>query len=114
MQFPASTLEGDYMSIKHGINIQRHNFPTEWMALDLQLGGPMYYPGKAPGGHYQPNPGVPRGPSSGKWPPMPYNWCPAEFVNDQHPNIQAMIETLLTKFRDGARSATFSQQAESA
>jgi hypothetical protein len=54
MQFPASTLEGDYMSIKHGIKIQRHNFPTEWMTPDLQLGGPMYYPGKAVGGPYQP------------------------------------------------------------
>ena len=54
MQFPASTLEGDYMSIKHGIKFQCHNFPTEWMTPDLQLGGPMYYPGKAVGGPYQP------------------------------------------------------------
>jgi hypothetical protein len=30
MQFPASMLEGDFMSIKHGIKIQRHNFPPEW------------------------------------------------------------------------------------
>jgi hypothetical protein len=29
IQFPASTLEGDYMSIKHGIKIQQHNFPPE-------------------------------------------------------------------------------------
>ncbi len=26
MQFPASTLEGDYMAIKHGIKNERHNF----------------------------------------------------------------------------------------
>jgi hypothetical protein len=30
MQFPASTLEGDFMSIKHCIKIQQHNFPPEW------------------------------------------------------------------------------------
>jgi hypothetical protein len=39
MQFLASTLEGDYMSIKHGIKIQRHNFPTEWMTPELPPGG---------------------------------------------------------------------------
>jgi hypothetical protein len=35
MQFPASTLEGDYMAIKHGIKIERHNFPQEWKTPEL-------------------------------------------------------------------------------
>ncbi len=49
MHFPASTLEGDYMSIKHGIKIQRHNFPPEWVTPDPQPGPPSYYPGKGRG-----------------------------------------------------------------
>ena len=48
MQFPVSTLEGDLMSIKHGIKLQRHNFPHEWTAPDIQP-GPQYYPGKGGG-----------------------------------------------------------------
>jgi hypothetical protein len=48
MQFPASTLEGDLMSIKHGIKLQRHNFPLEWAVPDVQS-GPQYYPGKVGG-----------------------------------------------------------------
>ena len=49
MQFPASRLvEGDLMSIKHGIKLQRHNFPHEWTAPDVQP-GPQYYPGKGGG-----------------------------------------------------------------
>jgi hypothetical protein len=35
MQFPASTLEGDYMAIKHGIKIEHHNFPQEWKMPEL-------------------------------------------------------------------------------
>jgi hypothetical protein len=38
IQFPASMLEGDYMSIKHGIKIQRHNFPPEWVSPEPQTG----------------------------------------------------------------------------
>jgi hypothetical protein len=76
------------------------------MTPDLQPGGPMYYPGKAVGGPYHPPPGVPAVSSSpwtlpssvGKPPPKPYNWCPAGFVDEQHPIIQAMMEPLLTKF----------------
>jgi hypothetical protein len=45
MQFPSSTLEGNLMSIKHGIKLQRHNFPHEWTAPDNQP-RPQYYPGK--------------------------------------------------------------------
>jgi hypothetical protein len=60
MQFPASTLEGDYLSIKHGIKIQRHNFPPEWVTPDPQP-GPPYYPGKGGRGGYSLSPGVPVG-----------------------------------------------------
>jgi hypothetical protein len=106
MQFPASTLEGDYMSIKHGIKIQWHNFPPEWMTQEPQP-GPIYYPGKVGGGGYQLNPGVPVGsPSPWTQPPQltkptppQYNWRPATFVDECHPKIQTMMEPLLTKFR---------------
>ena len=40
MQFPASTLEGNFMSIKHVIKIQRHNFPLEWGTPEPQYGPP--------------------------------------------------------------------------
>ena len=43
MQFPASTLEGDFMSINHGINIQRHNFPPEWGTPETQYSSPVPY-----------------------------------------------------------------------
>ncbi len=49
MQFLASTLEGDLMSINHGIKLQRHNFPHKWATPDEQP-GPQYYPGKGGGG----------------------------------------------------------------
>jgi len=54
MQFPASTLEGDLMSIKHGNKLQRHNFPHEWMAPEVQP-GPQYYPreGGRGGGYHK-------------------------------------------------------------
>jgi hypothetical protein len=82
MQFPASRLEGDYMSIKHGIKIQRHNFPPEWVKPDPQPGPPSYYPGKGGEDGYQLPPGVQMG-SPRPWvaplllaklPTMPYNW----------------------------------------
>ena len=52
MQFTASTLEGDFVSIKHGIKIQRHNFPPEWRTPEPQYHSPPapYYPGKPGGG----------------------------------------------------------------
>jgi hypothetical protein len=40
MQFTASTLEGDFVSIKHGIKIQRHNFPQEWGTPEPQYHSP--------------------------------------------------------------------------
>jgi hypothetical protein len=107
MHFPASTLEGDYMSIKHGIKIQRHNFPMEWMTPDLHPGGAMYFHGKSGGGPYQSTPSA-SAVSSGPWamsasvvkpPPVPYNWQPTGFVDERHPKIQAMMEPLLMKFR---------------
>jgi hypothetical protein len=43
------------MSIKHGIKIERQNFPLEWVTPELKYApqGP-YYPGKPGGGGYQP------------------------------------------------------------
>ncbi len=81
MQFPASTLEGDYMSIKHGIKIWQHNLLPEWVTQEPQP-EPIYYPGKVVGGGYQLNPGVPVGspspwtqpPPLAKPTPPPYNW----------------------------------------
>ena len=95
MQFPASTLEGDLMSIKHGIKLQQHNFPQEWTTPDVQP-GPTYYPGKGGGGSYHVPPGVPSGPPS-PWtkPPLltppttpQYNWQPAGFVDKRHPRYK--------------------------
>ena len=107
MQFPASMLEGGLMSIKHGITLQRHNFPHEWAAPEVQP-GPQYYPGKGgvSGGYHIP-PGVPSGPPSPwtKHPPLAppnapaYNWRPAGFVDEHHPKIIPMMEPLLMKLR---------------
>ncbi len=85
MQFPASTLEGDFMSIKHGIKIQRHNFPPEWGTPEPQYHTPLapYYPGKTGGGGYQPMvpPAIPPlgsfQPPLPRTPTQPYNWRPA-------------------------------------
>ena len=66
LQFPVSTLEGDFIAIKHGIQIQRHNFPAEWSAPEPYKGPLSYYPMKGGGGWLstppwrpigQPNPG---------------------------------------------------------
>jgi hypothetical protein len=106
MRLPASMLEGDYMSIKHGIKIQRHSFPPEWMTPDPQP-GPPYYPGKGGRGGYPLSPGVPVGspspwngpPLMAKPPTLPYNWRPATFLDELHPKLQMMMEPFLTKFR---------------
>ena len=106
LQFPVSTLEGDFMAIKHGIKIQRHNFPSEWATPDPYQGHSGYYPGKGGGGGYVP-PGVPSGPSTPWVPPpggvkpptTPYNWRPTNWEETRHPKIQAMMEPLLTKYR---------------
>jgi hypothetical protein len=50
LQFPVSTLEGDFIAIKHGIQIQRHNFPAEWSAPEPYKGPSPYYPMKGGGG----------------------------------------------------------------
>jgi hypothetical protein len=48
MQLPASTLGGDFMSVKDSIKIQRHNFPLEWSTPEPQHGPPgPYYPGRS-------------------------------------------------------------------
>ena len=46
LQYPVSTLEGDFVAIKHGIKIQRHNFPAEWATPDPYQGPSSYYHGK--------------------------------------------------------------------
>ena len=58
LQFPASMLEGDFIAIKHGIKIQRHNFPTEWTMPHQYQGFSGYYTVKGSGGGYQAPPGV--------------------------------------------------------
>jgi len=73
MQFPAFTLEGDFMSIKHGIKIQRHNFPPEWGTPDPQYGPQVpYHLGKSGRRGYQPLL-PPATPPPGTWsqPPPP-------------------------------------------
>ena len=107
MHFPASTLEGDFMPIKHGIKIQRHNFPTEWGTPEPQYGPPIpYHPDKSGGGGYQPllppvtpPPGTWSQPPPPKTPTQPYNWRPANCVDERPPKIAAMMEPLLTKYR---------------
>ena len=73
LQFPVSTLEGDLMSIKHGIKIERHNFPLEWVMPEPKQYAPQgpYYPGKPGGGGYQPGlqPLIP--PPGGTYQPPP-------------------------------------------
>jgi hypothetical protein len=68
--------------------------------------GTYVLPGQSGGGTYQLPPGVPVG-STSLWtqpltlvkpPPTPYNWRPTTFVDERHSKIQAMMETLLTKF----------------
>ena len=49
LQYPVSTLEGDFVAIKHGIKIQRHNFPAEWAAPEPYQAPSSYYPGKGGG-----------------------------------------------------------------
>ncbi len=49
MRFPASTLEGEYMSIKQGNLIHRHNFPQDWETPAPQVPHEGYYPGKGGG-----------------------------------------------------------------
>jgi hypothetical protein len=83
MQFPAFTLEGNYMVIKHSIKIERHNFPQEWKMPESyheRLGG--YQQGKGGGGGNHPlfSPAAPAGltslwiqPDLSKQPTQPYN-----------------------------------------
>jgi len=106
LQFPVSTLEGDLMSIKHRIKIERHNFPLEWVTPEPKYAPQApYYPGKPGGGGYQPGlqPSIP--PPGGTYQPPPqktptqlYNWRPAKWVDERHPKIAAMMEPFLTTF----------------
>jgi len=64
-----------------------------------------YHPGKSGGGGYQPLV-PPATPPPGMWsqppPPktltQPYNWHPANWADERHPKIAAMMEPLLTKY----------------
>jgi hypothetical protein len=110
MQFPVSMLQGDYMAIKHGIKIQSHNFPQEWITKEFPTPTGSYY-GGGRGGGYQPiPPGIPLGtpPTWGK--PIspsivpsarvvPYRWQPAGFIDRHNPKIAHMMEPLITKHR---------------
>ena len=110
IQFPVSTLDGDYMSIKHGIKIERHNFPMEWQATAPGRPGAYQQGNRAVGGGYQQGPpGVPppglwgqalaQGQSPPTGPAVPFNWKPANFVDSRHPKIQALLDPLLSKLR---------------
>jgi len=107
MLFRASTLEGDFMSIKHGIKIQRHHFPMEWGMLEPQSGPPVpYHPDKSGRGGNQPlllpatlPPGTHQPPPPKTPTQQPYNWRPANWVDECHPTIAAMMEPLNTKYR---------------
>ncbi len=109
MHFPASMLEGDFIAVKHSIKIQQHNFPLEWVTPEPQYAPPgPYYPVKSGGSGYQHllPPSGPQVPPPGTWPQpppkppsQPYNRRPANFNNEHHPKIAAMMEPLLTKFR---------------
>jgi hypothetical protein len=95
-------LDGDYAAIKHGINIERHNFPKEWMTKEpWQQGGyqqreSLYQVSGmgGGGGGYQP-----QVPLTGTTPKTPYSWRPTSFVDERHPKIQAMMEPFLMRFR---------------
>ena len=95
------------MSIRHGIKIQRHNFPLEWGTPEPQYHSPSapYYPGKTGGGCCQPlvPPAIPPPgsfqPPLPRTPTQPYNWCPANSVDERHPKIAAVMEPLLTKYQ---------------
>jgi hypothetical protein len=65
IQFPVSTLDGTYMSIKHGIKIERHNFPMEWQATAPGRPGTYQHGNRAVGGGYQQGPPV--FPPPGQW-----------------------------------------------
>ena len=106
LQFPVSTIEGNLMSIKHGIKIERQNFPLEWVTPEPKYAPQVpYYPGKPGGGGYQPGQQSLIPPLGGMYQPPsqkktmhPYNWRPANWVDKRHPKIAAKMEPFLTKF----------------
>ena len=90
LKFPVSTLDADYAAIKHGIKIERHNLPKEWMTKEpRQQGGYQQRDS-----HYQCT-GTSGGgggyqhlvPLTGTTPKTPYSWRPATFVDTRHPKI---------------------------
>ena len=93
LQFPVSTLEGDFIAIKHGIQIQRHNFPAEWSAPEPYKGPLSYYPMKGGGGGYQLPPGVPSGNPTPVGPP---SWPPPP-VSNHHQHLTIGGQPIGTK-----------------
>jgi hypothetical protein len=108
MQFPVSMLDRGFVAIKHGIKIQRHNFPHEWAMQEPYFGPPgCYYLGKGGKGGYQPVQ-TPLDPPPGSWqlsgsikppPTQLYTWQPINFVDEHNPKLQEMMEPLLVKSR---------------
>jgi hypothetical protein len=104
LKFPVSTLQGEYMNIKFGTPIQRHNFPKEWMTVTREQQGPQGgyqggYQGGGAGreggggggrGGYQPPDPTPR---------TPYNWKPPGFVDERHQKVKTMMEPYLVWVR---------------
>jgi len=89
------------MNIKHGLQIQRHNFPKKWLTVTREHQGPQGgYQGGGAGregggggggrGGYQPPDPTPR---------TPYNWRPPGFVDERHTKVQTMMEPYLIRFR---------------
>jgi hypothetical protein len=105
MMFPASTLEGEYLSIKHGIIIHCHNFPQDWETPAPQVLQGGYYPRKGGGGGYQPLQPPSGGPPPWQHTPVKppasgsYKWWPDNWIDERHPKTQAMMEPFLVTFR---------------
>ena len=90
--YPVSMLQGEYMNIKFGNPIQRHNFPREWMTGTREQQGPQggYQDGHQGGGAGREGGGG--GGRGGYQPPdltprVPVNWRKPGFVEERHQKI---------------------------
>ena len=121
LQMPVSTLDGDYMAIKHGIKIERHNFPLEWGAPGPSA-AERYQPPGMNGGYGRsgraPSQAPPGTSPPSNWqqptartPTVPFNWRPAGFVDGRHAKFQAMMEPLLMKYRGKISVSTILTEA---
>ena len=105
--FPVSVLQGEYMNIKFGATIHRHNFPKEWMTVTREHHGPQGgHQGGYQGGHQGGGAGRDGGGGGGRGgyqppdptPRVPVNWRTPGFVDERHPKIQTMMEPFLVQF----------------